>query len=285
MRIVVTGASGYVGRAVQEALLERGHEVTAVSRHGAALSGARGVAADILRDSLRPLLTGQDAVVHLVGIIREDPANGVTFSALHVTATERVLEASCAAGVSRYVHMSALGASASGVSRYFETKRQAEELVRRMMPDAVIVRPSLVFGGGAEFFQTLANLTRNPVVPVPGDGRTRFDPVYRGDLATVLAAMTEDPAAAGETFEIGGPVRMTLDEMVDWVARIRGRAVPVPKMHMPTALLRPLAALGEKWRGFPVTTDQLAMLNVDNITDDRRWHRWVPKPTPPGNDV
>jgi uncharacterized protein YbjT (DUF2867 family) len=285
MRITVTGASGYVGRAVQGALLERGHEVIAVSRHGAAVEGAHGVAADVLRDPLRPLLVGQDAVIHLVGIIREDPSKGVTFPALHVTATERVLEACLAEGVSRYVHMSALGAAGSGVSRYFETKRRAEEVVRRLMPDAVIVRPSLVFGGGAEFFRTLANLARNPVVPVPGDGHTRFDPVFRGDLATALAAMAEDPEAAGATFEIGGPKRMTLDEMIDWVARLNGRPVPVPKMHVPTALMRPLVGIGERWRGFPVTTDQLAMLNVDNITDDRRWQRWVPTPTPPGHDV
>ena len=285
VRIVVTGASGYIGQAVQVALLAAGHEVVAVSRRGQAVPGAAGHALDVMRDPLDAVLAGAEAVIHLIGIIREDPAHGVTFKALHVTAAQRMAEAARRAQIARYVHMSALGATSPGASRYFASKWEAEAVVREIVPTATIVRPSLVFGGGADFFKTLGGLVRNPVVPVPGDGRTRFDPLYRGDLATTLASMPMDPDAAGEAFEMGGPRRLTLDGMVDWMGSLRGRRTPLPKLHLPTAALRPLVRWGERLPGFPLTPDQLAMLSVDNITDDVRWHRWVPEPTAPGTDV
>lgn len=286
MRYLVAGATGYVGEAVQAALLGQGHEVVAVSRRGRAVAGAAGAARDLQRDALGSLLDGVDGVLNLVGIIRENPGAGVTYQALHVDVTRRVIDAVRQARVPRYVQMSALGVSPHGGSRYFETKWQAEQLVRRDLPEAVVIRPSLVFGGHADFFATLAGLAKNPVVPVPGDGHALFDPLWRGDLAAVLAQLLTAPAAdvAGQVFEVGGPVRMTLDGLIDWVAEVGGRRAPVPKLHVPLGFMWPLVSLGERLPAFPLTTDQLRMLNIPNITEDRRWHAWVPEPTAPGRD-
>ncbi len=286
MRFVVVGASGYIGEAVQDAILAQGHRVAAVSRHGRGVSGAEGIALNVQRDPIGSLLDGADGVLNLVGIIREMPVQGITYQSMHVDVTAKLAEAALQAGTARYVQMSALGVSPEANSRYFETKGEAEHLVQRRLPQAVVVRPSLVFGGHADFFATLSGLAKNPVVPVPGDGHALFDPVFRGDLATLLASLLSAPAAdvAGQVYEVGGPVRMTLDAMIDWVAEVGGRRPPVPKLHMPLGLMRPVVSLGERVPAFPLTTDQLRMLNVPNITDDTRWHAWVPQPTRPGGD-
>ncbi len=286
MRFVVVGASGYIGEAVQGAILAQGHRVVAVSRHGRGVSGAEGIALNVQRDPMGSLLDGADGVLNLVGIIRETPAEAITYQSMHVDVTAKLAEAALQAGTARYVQMSALGVSPAARSRYFETKWDAEQLVQKRLPQAVVVRPSLVFGGHADFFATLAGLAKNPVVPVPGDGHALFDPVFRGDLATLLASLLTAPApdVAGQVYEVGGPVRMTLNAMIDWVAEVGGRRPPVPKLHMPLGLMRPLVSLGEHVPAFPLTTDQLSMLNVPNITDDTRWHAWVPQPTRPGGD-
>jgi uncharacterized protein YbjT (DUF2867 family) len=287
VRFLVTGASGYVGQAVQDALVAAGHGVVAVSRSGRARAGADGAAFDLTRDAPAALLTeGIDGVLNLVGIIRENPQAGITYRALHVDLGRRLARAAREAGVPRLVQMSSLGVSAAGGSRYFATKWAAEQAVREAFPTAVIVRPSLVFGDHAAFFGTLAGLVKNPVVPVPGDGHSLFDPVNRRDLATLLAALLAAPAeqVEGQIFEVGGPRRMTLDSMVDWVAETVGRRPPVPKMHIPMGLMGPLVSLGERMPAFPLTTDQLKMLNIPNITDDVRWRRWVPDPVIPGGE-
>jgi NADH dehydrogenase len=128
-------------------------------------------------------------------------------------------------------------------------------------------------------------LARLPVVPVPGSGTALFDPVARRDVAALLAALVADGAAAGRVFEVGGPQRYSLDALIDHVARVGGREGPVPKWHVAVGLLRTVAAMLEGQPQFPLTTDQLAMLNLPNITDDQTWHQYVPEPVPLGSDL
>ncbi|CAB1129916.1 NADH dehydrogenase [Candidatus Hydrogenisulfobacillus filiaventi] len=285
MRVVVFGGTGYVGSAVCRALVEQGHQPVAVARRGPVAAGAELAAADARRDELAPLLAGADAAINLIGIIREEPAQGVTFETMHVAVARRVIAALQRAGVRRLLQMSALGTRPGARSRYHQTKWAAEEAVRASGLSWTIVRPSLLFGGGAPFFVMLQDQVRRlPVVPVPGDGRSRLQPVWREDVARLIALALPDPESVGQVYEVGGPRVYSLDELYDAVGRTVGRP-RVPKLHLPLGPLMAAARLGERLPGFPVTVDQLWMLTEDNTTGDTRWHRLVPRPAPLEGDL
>src|SRR5262249_37440702 len=154
--------------------------------------------------------------------------------------TENVLGAVRESGVSRFVHMSALGTGPRALSRYHRTKWAAEEAVRASGLDWTIVRPSVIFGSGDGFVSLVTQLVRwFPVVPVIGDGRNRFQPVAVADVAEVFARALERPLTAGQTFEVGGSRAYTFDEIVDEVGAALGRRW-VPKLHFPVALMAPV---------------------------------------------
>lgn len=278
MNIAVTGASGYVGTAIVRHLSEAGHDVTGISRHQPdAFRSLRWVQGDARHMDLVDPFRGTDAVVHLVGIIRERPAEGATFEAMHVGITERVLAAMRAAGVRRLIHMSALGTRQGAASQYHRTKWQAEQLVRSMHDmDATILRPSLIFGGAPPFFEMLKSLAKLPRVPVPGDGQTLFQPIAREDIAKLAAGILGDADAYGQTLEMGGPDRFTLNQLFDQMGELIGRPNP-PKVHLPLGMVGAAARLS-RVLPVPITPDQLAMLTEPNITSDETWHRWVPRP-------
>ncbi|MDA8198081.1 MAG: NAD(P)H-binding protein [Thermaerobacter sp.] len=286
MRFLVAGASGFLGTAVQAVLVAEGHQVRAVSRSGRAAPGAEGVACNLLGGNISGLLAGVDGVLNLVGVLREDAAAGMTYRRVHVELAKQLARAAASVGVPRFVQLSSLGAAQSRASRYFASKRAAEDAVQATLPRAVVVRSSVVFGDGAPLLTGVSRLARLPVVPVPGDGRTPFDPIARHDVAALLAAvLAEDrEEMAGQVLSVGGPRRLTLDDLVDWAARIGGRRGIVPKMHVPVALVDRAAAVGDVWPGVPVNRAQVHLLTTPNITEDRRWHRWVPHPAPAGED-
>lgn len=286
MRIVVVGGTGYLGGAVVATLVASGHQVVVVSRHQKSANGeVEMVRADALEMNWDPVLAEVDAVVNLVGVIREVPDQAVTFERLHVQLVERLLQAMPRAGVHRLIQMSALGTRADAVSRYHQTKWTAEERVRQGGVRFTILRPSLLFGGGSPFFATLEQIASTPIgAMIPGTGRGLFDPVYRGDVARmVAAALADESKTAGQTFELGGPQRFSLDQLIGHVVQVK-RLGRVAKHHLPLSFLKSAAGLGQRFRWFPVTTDQLQMLNENNITDDQRWYAWV-SPTPIAGDL
>jgi NADH dehydrogenase len=277
-RIFVTGATGFVGHAVVRALLHHGFLVRCLVRRGSE-SELRGfesidrVPGDVLKpEGLVHAVEGCAAVIHLVGIIREHRARGVTFERLHPLATANMLGVAHEAGVKRYLHMSALGTRSDARARYHQTKWEAEEIVRASALEWTIFRPSLIYGTGDEFVSMLARLVRRaPVVPVLGSGQTRFQPVALEHVAEGFVRALRIPASVGQVYEVAGPQAYRFLDILDLIGAAVGRR-RVRKVHVPLGLVR-AATHGLGWLPFfPVTTDQLIMLGEDNVTEPMRFY-------------
>jgi uncharacterized protein YbjT (DUF2867 family) len=276
--ILVTGASGFVGSSVVPALLGAGHRVVAFVRSRDAgdvvlerLPPAdRGSVeiriGDVTRaQSLPPAMVGVDAVLHLVAIPR-DLRGGADLRLVNTEGTRAVVEAMKEAGVRRLVHLGAMGVADDPALHYASSKAKADALVAASGLDATILRPSLQFGPGDGFFNIIADLVRlSPgIVPLPGRGESRFQPIHNGDVARVIVAVLDDPATIGQTYELGGPRYWTYREIVVEVLRALGKRRAL--MPMPVPLIGLVAGLAEAVRvPFPVATDQLRQLRLDNI--------------------
>jgi len=272
-RVFITGGRGFVGRAVIQALRAEGYAVRCLVRRGSepdlrGFGAIERVEGDVMaRQTLDDGLAGCDAVVHLVGIIRERPAIGSTFERVHVQGTQNVLGAAAAAGVRRYLHMSALGTRAGARSRYHRTKWAAEEAVRLSPLPWTIFRPSIVYGPGDEFVTMLRGMIEGlPVVPVIGSGRQRLQPVPIAQVAQGFARALTLEATVKHTYDVGGPDAVSMVELLDMIAAALGRRRRL-KVHVPIGLVRPVTQLLHRLPGYPLTPDQLLMLEEDNTCD------------------
>ena len=267
--ILVTGGSGFVGRRVVCRLTDGGHEVRVLARglrrvdlpQGVQLTRGDVVSGEGLPDAIK----GIERIVHLVAIIRE--SGDQTFDGVIRRGTERLLESATMAGIKKFVYVSAIGAQDNPTYPYLHAKWQAERAVMRSGLTYAIIRPSIVFGEGDEFINALAGLVRyNPVVPVVGNGKAKFQPIWVEDLVTCVAACLSEGAHDGETLEVGGPEHLTYDDILDTVKDALGKSRP--KVHVPLAVMRPVAQVME-WvlPKPPVTLEQLKMLALDNIAE------------------
>lgn len=265
--VTVFGGGGFVGRYVVEALLRRGARVRIAERSPknayylkaqANLGQITYVPADITQpETLTAAIAGADAVINLVGSF-------VDMQRLHVEGAQNIAEAAARAGVRSLVHMSAIGANAQSKSAYGRTKGEGEDAVRKAFPKAVIVRPSIVFGREDAFINRFAALIRAlPIVPIIG-GKTRFQPVFAGDVGHAVAALVADQAAhGGKTYELGGPQILSMRQMNEWIARQTGRSPLF--IDVPDVAAAALATLTGWLPGAPITRDQWIMLQSDNI--------------------
>jgi NADH dehydrogenase len=277
--VFVTGATGFVGREVIHALRAEGLKVRCLVRRGSEhdLRGQEAierVQGDVLvRQSLDEGMGGCDAVIHLVGIIREQPRRGVTFEHLHVDGTLNVIAAAAAAGIRRYLHMSALGASATARSQYHQTKWLAEEAVRASALPWTIFRPSIIYGKSDGFVSMLARMVRRlPVVPVIGEGRQKLQPVPVEQVAEAFQRALIRPETVKQVYEVGGPDAVSLVELLDAIGRALGHP-QVRKVHLPVGFMRAVATILQGIPSFPLTTDQIAMLAADNVCDPTPFFR------------
>jgi uncharacterized protein YbjT (DUF2867 family) len=276
--ILVTGASGFVGSHLVPALLAADHLVVAFVRTPTAgeLVVGRLPAADRSRVEVRigdvtrpatigPALAGVDAVVHLVAIPR-DYNGGADMRLVNTEGSRAVVAAMQAAGVRRLVHMGAMGVEDDPTLHYASSKAKAEALVRESGLAWTILKPSLQFGEGDGFFNIVAGLIRTSpgIVPVPGDGSARFQPIHTADVGAVAIRALADPTTVGGVFELGGPRYWTYREITREVATALGKRRLI--VRMPIALIRLVAGVSEIVHlPFPVATDQLRQLRLDNI--------------------
>jgi uncharacterized protein YbjT (DUF2867 family) len=271
-RVAVIGASGFIGRYVVKHLAERGALIAAVVRDVEAalflqpMGDVGQIArfrANILDEArLTPVIAGADAVINLVGILHESGRQ--RFDLIHREGAARLATLARAAGVRHFVHVSAIGADPNSPSAYARTKAEGEKMVRAAFPEAVILRPSVVFGPEDDFFNRFASLAMFlPALPLIGGGKTRFQPVYVGDVAKAVVAALDDPAAAGRTYELGGPRIYTFKALMELVlAATERKRLLLP---VPWTLASLQAAVLEWLPTPPLTRDQVKLLRRDNV--------------------
>lgn len=278
MRVLVTGATGFIGREIVRCLLLDGSVVRAVVRNPAmAVAGFEPSAAPQelvpgnIHDpaALQAAMRDVDAVVHLVGIIGE--TRKTTFERVHVEGTRNVVEAAKAAGVSRIIHMSALGSRSDAVSRYHRSKWAAEEIVRQSGLAFTIFRPSMVYGQRDLFVNLFERMSRvSPVLPVMGSGRGTLQPIRVEDVARCFAKALDETRSGGQTYDLGGPEVLTFQQILEQLMEVTGRRrwllrIPLPVARLQARLLELVYPLLN--RPAPLSRDQLIMLEELTVGD------------------
>lgn len=269
--ITVFGGGGFIGRYVCEYLLKAGARVRVAQRHPkqayflqplGQVGQIQFVTADVTRpDSVELAISASDAVVNLVAVM------GGPVEAVNAKGAGNVAEAAAAADVKALVHISAIGADASGEARYAKSKGLGELAVRKHFAKAAIMRPSIVFGPEDELTNRFAGLLAMlPVYPVIAPD-TKFQPVYVRDLAQAIAVAALDSAKfAGSTFEIGGPDVLTMRALTRQIGSLAGQNTAL--VDMPSFAAAGLAKLGFL-PGAPLTWDQWLMLQKDNVVSKK----------------
>ena len=272
MDVLVAGGNGFIGTTLVAELLDREHDVTVLARNPDAATlpeGVDHVAGDITAyDSIESAVEGRDCVVNLVALspLFKPKGGNTMHDEVHRHGTENLVRAAEEGGVSRFVQMSALGADPDGTTAYIRAKGQAEQHVTDSSLDWVIVRPSVVFGEGGEFVSFTKKLAPPFVTPLPGGGKTRFQPIWVGDLVPLLADCVAADEHVGQIYELGGPDQLTLADVARLAHGADGRSVTV--LPVPMALAGVGLSIAGKIPGFPMGSDQYRSLQFNNTTAD-----------------
>ncbi len=272
--VTVFGGSGFVGRHTVRALAKAGWRVRAAVRRPdlathlqpmGSVGQIHAVQANLRYPrSIAAACINADVVINLVGVLA--PTGKQSFDAIHADGARAIAKAAREAGVKRLIHVSAIGADRKSSAAYARSKAEGENCVLEEFPDAVVLRPSIVFGPEDQFFNRFADLARlSPFLPLIGGGRTKFQPVFVGDLAAAIAAVAGGQGRLGHIYEIGGPevlsFRQLLDKTQAWADRTR------PYLPLPFWLAKLQAALTTPLPDAlrPITVDQVRLLQTDNV--------------------
>jgi len=266
--ITVFGGTGFLGRAIVRHLAKSGVTIRIAARHPYTpdLAGAGGQielqTANVCdEDTVVEAVRGATGVVNAVGLYVEQ--GKATFDAIHVEGAERVARRAREAGIRRLVHISGIGADLASPSKYVRARARGEQRVRSTFPDAVILRPSVLFGPNDAFLSALEAATRLPVVPLFGTGATRLQPVYVEDVARAVLRVLETPGAAGRVFELGGARIYSYKDIVERVLAHFGRR----RLLLPVSFTvwRLIARMASRLPNPPLTLDQVMLMETDNV--------------------
>ncbi|MDE2938345.1 MAG: complex I NDUFA9 subunit family protein [Chloroflexota bacterium] len=272
MTVLVTGSTGFLGRRLVHKLIEHNYQVRCLVRTpGRERIFERG-SVDVYygdldnADALASACQGVEQVIHLVAVIRE--SGSATYDAINHLGVEQVLEAAKGAGsVSQFVHISAVGAVNDPSLPYLRSKWQGEQAVINSGLTYITIRPSLIFGEGDEFINSLAAAVRLfPVVPVIAGGRNRLQPIWVDDLAQCIALSLSRHDLHGHTLELGGPDQLSYNQIVDIISRTMNRRRL--KVHVPIWIMKINVAMMEFFMSRPpINAEMLKMLRVRNVAE------------------
>lgn len=274
--IVIFGGTGFLGRYIVYALAKTGANIRIATRVPARAyflkpAGNPGqiipVACDIHDNaSVANILQGATHVINLIGILAER-GRKCTFQKVHVDTAERIAQMCREKKIKMLVHVSTLGAALDAPSRYGRTKAAGEDKVIHTFHNSVVLRPSLVFGSEDDFFNRFARLARlSPFLPLIGGGRTKFQPVYVGDIAEAVHNIIADGNPEkhfGQIYELGGPNIYTFRELMDIILKETGQSAR--KISLPTMVAKLVALLCAPLPFAPITVDQVRSLSRDSV--------------------
>ncbi|MCA1490288.1 complex I NDUFA9 subunit family protein [Sinorhizobium alkalisoli] len=275
--VTIFGGSGFVGRHVVRALARRGYRIrVAVRRPDLAghLQPLGNVGQIVCvqanlryRKSVDRAVEGADHVINCVGVLFESGRN--SFDAVQEFGARAVAEAARAAGAT-LTHISAIGADPKSQSDYARTKGRAELAVLDTVPEAIILRPSIIFGPEDGFFNKFAEMARfSPVLPLIGGGRTRFQPVYVGDVAEAVARAVEGKLSGGTIYELGGPQVLSFRDCLELMLKTIDRKRSFLSLPFGVASLLGRIASLVPFIAPPITADQVVLLKSDNVVSDK----------------
>lgn len=271
--VAIIGGTGFVGRSITEKLARAGARIIILARNGERAKNLKplgdigqitAIAGNALDDdSLLSVIRPADMVINLIGILA--PSRGQTFTALHSKLPARIAEIASQNGVEAIMHLSALGADLKSSSHYARTKAEGERNLLRQFDQATILRPSVIFGPGDNFFNRFGQLAMvAPALPLIGGGRNLMQPVYVGDVSDAIVKALASPEVKGSIYQLCGPKTYSFAELMTYILQVTNRRcmlVPVPfwVMVLPAIMAGLLP-------GSPLTLDQLALLKTDNIS-------------------
>lgn len=300
MKVAVIGGSGFVGTHLIDHLLAAGHVPRLLVRPGSERKVERAQACELVPGdvtdaaALRACIQGSEAVIYLIGLLREFPARGITFEAMHLRGVQDSIAAAQSAGVRRFILMSANGVKADGTA-YQRTKYQAEEALKASGLRWTIFRPSVIFGdprGRMEFCSQLRKEIIDSPLPAPlfydgllpkGAGAFELAPVSVEDVAAAFTLALSEPRTESQTYSLCGPQRLSWKAILTTIAAAVGKR----KLMVPAPVLAIRAAAGvlERYPWFPITRGQIQMLLEGNVcTENDSFARLGLTPTPFGVD-